>query len=333
MKGYYVLFSLTVILVAILAACSNATTISPQVSATSVSLTPMPLSESTPTATPRTVSLPTVPPPTSQTRDVPELEYYWPSLLPQDLGIDPCSLRVDDTGFNLTAGTGGVSLRVAGGAEVHWVPYLPPCNNKYQDITVRGQRGCVSVDNSGHYTRVRVFWQRGGTIYAALGSGLQLEDILETVEHLEVVGRDVFRQRIEPLITPTITPSGPLVYYWPSELPKELIIDARESSADETGFVLSLMSPGNEWSAVLRGGSKADLNEFCDDLYEPGIVRGQQGFINMGTGAGFGVAWRENENPYTIGGPGMYLAEVQELADTLEPVTLTEWIRRLEQSQ
>jgi hypothetical protein len=178
-----------------------------------------------------------------------------------------------------------------------------------------------------------MFWQEGEVVYVAIGGGIQFEDLLTIVETLEAIERDAFRQRLEPLITPTVTPSGQLVYYWPSEFPKELIVDPTGSSASETGFILELVSPGNAWLAVIQGGSKADLDEFCDDLYKPGMVRGQQGFINMGTGAGFGVAWREHGHPYVVGGPGMSLAEVQELAEALEPVDFAEWERRLEQLQ
>jgi hypothetical protein len=331
MKRYCRLFSLTIILATILAACSVNGTTAPQ-----TLLPPSPTSASsgnpTLTATPE-ITFPSTASSTAGILDVSDLEYYWPLSLPQGLEIEPCALRANDTGFSFAAGTGGVGLTIAGGSEVHWVPYLPPCNDEYQGITVRGQQGCATVDNSGRYVRPRVFWQKGETIYAALGSGLQLEEVLETVEHLEVIERDVFHQRIEPLVTPTATPSGPLVYYWPSGFPKGLVVDAIESSADESGFVLGLISPGNEWSAVIKGGSKADLNEFCNDLYEPGVVHGQQGFISTGTGAGFGVAWRENGHPYVIGGSGMSLAEVQELADTLESVDLIEWRQRLEQSQ
>jgi hypothetical protein len=93
------------------------------------------------------------------------------------------------------------------------------------------------------------------------------------------------------------------VYYWPSKIPVGFVINAERSSIDDDGFVLTLKSLENDGrDGMIWGGLKARLDEACNVTLEPGIVRGQPGYLGMGAGAGFGVAWRENGHPYVIGG-------------------------------
>ena len=261
-----------------------------------------------------------------------EIKYYWLPAQFHGAQIDACYSQADETGFYLSvrsADAQSYSMAIGGGSGVHWRSYLPPCEGEYLAVTVRGYPGCAHEDSNRHTSRI--FWQEGNIDYAVSSQRATLEDTLAAIETLEIVSLAVFQQHLVPLITPTSTPSGPLVYYWPTVFPKELIINPEKSVADETGFVLSLICPGSGWSATIWGGSESSFNESCDRLYYPGIVRGEPGYINDGTGAGFGVAWRKNGHSYVVGGPGMSYVEVQELTTGLEPVDLAEWRRRLEQ--
>jgi hypothetical protein len=284
--------------------------------------TPTPIATITPTCT----AAPT-PPPTNG-----PVKYYWPPSLSPNFKIMPCSSTVDERGFHLEARSGGgaqwVSLTFSGGTGIHFGTYLPPCGANYRAVTIHGQPGCASVDNN---TRsIRIFWQEDNTVYSIDSAGLSLEETLAIGEASQTLNHDAFQQDLAFYVTPTPNPSGPLVYYWPSEIPVGFVISAEQSSVDDNGFVLALKSLENDGrDGMIWGGSKARLDEACDVTLKPGIVRGRSGYLGMGTGAGFGVAWRENGHPYVIGGIGMSSQDVQMIADTLEPVDQVTWQQRL----
>jgi len=141
------------------------------------------------------------------------------------------------------------------------------------------------------------------------------------------------QRRLIALITPTVTPSSTLIYYWPSEAPEGFTIFLQDTSADDKGFALVLNSSDYFVSLRILGGLKAPLDESCDNRLRPSTVRGQQGYIDLGTGAGTSVSWRENGHPYFVGGLGVSHSVAQAIAESLEPVDLTTWLSRLEQTR
>jgi hypothetical protein len=260
------------------------------------------------------------------------VKYYWPASLPADFTILPCSSTFDEQGFRIEAGAGGKThwpiLALSAGNGIQYGISLPPCDAGYQAITIHGTPGCASVDNNGPF--IHISWQEGSTIYSIDGSGISLEETLMLGEAAQVFDRAAFQQALTAYMTPTPSPSGPLVYYWPSKIPDGFGVDAVHSSIDDTGFVLALKSLQNDGrDGRIWGGLQARFDEACETTGMPGMVRGQPGYVAMGTGAGFGVAWRENGHPYVIGGMGMSSLDVQAIADVLEPVDQATWQQRL----
>jgi hypothetical protein len=278
------------------------------------------------TITPTCTASPT-PASTSQS-----MKYYWPASLPANFTIRPCSSTVDEQGFRIEAGAGGKIpwpvLTISAGNGINNSVSLPPCDAGYHTITIHGEPGCMNIDNNG--LLMHVFWHEGSTIYSIDSGGMSLEETLAIGEASQALDYEAFQRNLAPYVTPTPNPSGPLVYYWPAKIPAGLVIDTDRSSVDDNGFVLALESLENDGrSGMIWGGSMTRLDEACDVTLQLGIVRGQSGYLGMGTGAGFGVAWRENGHPYEIGGIGMSLQDVQAIADALEPVDQITWQQRL----
>lgn len=260
------------------------------------------------------------------------LKYYWPVSLPADFTILSCSSTFDEQGFRIEAAAGGKIhwpiLALSAGNGIHYGISLPPCDAGYQAITIHGTPGCASVDNNAQ--NIHISWQEGSTIYSIDSFGLSLEASLALGEASQALDRVTFQQALALHVTPTPSPSGSLVYYWPSKIPAGFAIDASRSSVDDTGFVLALKSLQNDGrDGRIWGGLQARFDEACETTGMPGMVRGQPGYVAMGTGAGFGVAWRENGHPYVIGGMGMSSLDVQAIADALEPVDQDTWRQRL----
>lgn len=219
------------------------------------------------------------------------------------------------------------------------VPTL--CPDTLRTVEVRSVQGqAVKVNEGGAYN---IFWEEGGNVYVLLTS-IPLEQALDIANNLEVLDLPTWQSRMQALVTPTPLPTGPLVYFWPTVLPvtnpplhivpQGLHVTAQ---ADTSGFVLPVES-GAQWQALIAGGD--EVKDFPDD--EPlndgsspkqaGVdvitVRGQPGFA-FTTGAGYKVWWKENGQPYSIGG-GLGLDDVLALAEALEPVNLQTWQQRLE---
>ncbi len=207
-----------------------------------------------------------------------------------------------------------------------WGVLLPPCTSEYRLITVREQQGCAYGDKD----QAVIYWKQGNAEYQIKGIDYQLDEVANIAESLLGVEHDVFSKQLASAATPIEPPpTGELTYFWPKELPADLVIVTDESSADETGFELQLKSvtvPGKmPWiigGSRLRGGSCANTDELV-------VIRGQYGCEPIGSGAGFGVEWHENGSKYFAGGMGASGDEARQLAESLEPVDLVTWRQRL----
>ena len=256
----------------------------------------------------------------------PGLKYYWfPSSAATNFKIASCLSYADDRGYRLTI-EGDKSATIAGGRGVGWLPYLPPCTDDTRLVTVRGQAGCVYDPGA---ISVRLFWQEGEDIYVVNGNNGE-QQAIALANSLEAIGQDEFKQRLQPLVTPTVVPYGPLVYFWPVKIPDGWHIESNGSRADETGYVLRIMG-ANAQEVRLSGGSVTEMNEYCNERLQPAVIRGQQGYLDTGTGAGFALLWRENGQPYSIGGMSVGIEFLKDMAQGLVSLDLAAWNKHLVQ--
>lgn len=126
----------------------------------------------------------------------------------------------------------------------------------------------------------------------------------------------------------TATISPVVVYLWPTQFPRRLIVDADQSSATVDGFVLTLVDQaGGQWYATVRGGDDYAVREPPYGA-EPIPIRGQDGFV-FTTGAGYSLFWQEAGSPCQVAG-GLTLEDALLLAESLEAVDLETWQQRLD---
>jgi hypothetical protein len=129
---------------------------------------------------------------------------------------------------------------------------------------------------------------------------------------------------------PAPTPStGALLYMWPRQIPGGLVVQKERSSAGERMFVLELVDPtGGQFNATITGGPDSIAARPPTRGTTSVAVRGRQG-LAFTTGAGYSVFWSENGQPYAITG-GLGRDAVLSMAESLEPLDIAAWLKRLE---
>jgi hypothetical protein len=125
------------------------------------------------------------------------------------------------------------------------------------------------------------------------------------------------------------TPTRPLKYFWPTTIPRDLVVQPEQSFAGETAFALELAEPsGGQFRATITGGpGSVAVNRPPEQGSRAVTVRGQPG-VAFTTGAGYAVYWTEDHQPYAIVS-GLGLADVLTLAEGLEALDLATWRQRL----
>lgn len=281
------------------------------------------------------------------------LHYFWPANLPVALQPRPITSLADATGFIFTTNVAGpYQVTLVGGTDVATTGQVTPqdietgqsdlpkqytvqnmfdclrgqsvaalCPDTLRTVEVRGVQGQgVKVNEGGAYN---IFWEEGGNVYVLLTS-LPLEQALDIANNLEALDLVTWQARMQAFVTPTPTPSRPLVYFWPTNLPvttPPLQVVPATATADTNGFTLKLES-GGQPNAMILGGTAADVLAHRENG-ESVTIRGQPGMA-FTTGAGYSVFWKEHGQGYALS-TSFRLDEVQALAETLEPLDLATW--------
>lgn len=136
--------------------------------------------ESTITATPE-VTEPGV-------AQIPRLNFYWPTVFPQDLVIDPTQSTITEDRYELalhdpTGGQWYVTIR--GGT------LEPPPHSMSEPQTIRGHQGQASTTGAGY----AIYWDESDYQYA-ISSSLGLEEVLALAENLESVSVEIWEDRL-----------------------------------------------------------------------------------------------------------------------------------------
>ncbi|NOK62508.1 MAG: hypothetical protein GFH27_549293n242 [Chloroflexi bacterium AL-W] len=119
---------------------------------------------------------------------IPRLNFYWPTVFPRDLVIDPTQSTITEDGYELAlrdpAG-GQWYASIQGGA----MTSLPLTEGEPQ--TIRGYEGQASTTGAGY----GLYWDEGDYQYRVAG-GVGLEDALAIAENLEPVSFEVWQERL-----------------------------------------------------------------------------------------------------------------------------------------
>ena len=117
----------------------------------------------------------------------------------------------------------------------------------------------------------------------------------------------------------------PLKYYWPTFIPRGLVIQPAESTASETLYMLRLQQPGGgQFDTTISGGAAGEPPGRSGQAV---TVRDQRGMAYT-TSAGYTVIWTEQEQVYSVSG-GLGLQDTLAIANGLQEVDLVTFRRRL----
>jgi hypothetical protein len=121
------------------------------------------------------------------------LRYFWPTVLPMGLVVQPEGSRADETGFVLElAQPGGGQFRatIVGGGESR-VNIATP-QPAARAITVRGQPGITLNTGAG----ATVYWREDGQPFGII-SGLSLQDVQAIADGLQPLDLTTWQQRLQ----------------------------------------------------------------------------------------------------------------------------------------
>ncbi len=125
--------------------------------------------------------------------------------------------------------------------------------------------------------------------------------------------------------SPTQTQPGGLLYLWPASLPPEMKLDSAKSSYSSSGYWIEFTNSQPGADTILRAGTEADRYPYCNGQTSPYQIRGMEGCLSMGTGAGASVAWMENGVHYSVGGIENSPEMVTQFANNLMVLDYQSW--------
>jgi hypothetical protein len=116
-------------------------------------------------------------------------------------------------------------------------------------------------------------------------------------------------------------------YLWPGAAPAGLVIQPRDTRADNSGFVIVLAQLGSGQPTARISGGPGFFSPPPRGPAVPVTVRGQTGWASTSGGISF-ITWTEHSWPYTVSG-GLNQDELRALSEGMELLPLVRWRERL----
>lgn len=309
---------------------------------TALPATPQPPSPASPSPVPSTPETRlTVSPPTqsafpSPTRPRPTpiptrvwskstVKLFWPTKLPGAATIRTGLSWAEDRAFFLATTANppeGFLFAIHGGARSN--ASLWASDPDVEPLTLRGQPGGYLRRNP-----TVVFWVEDGQPYAIQGLR-NLVQVREIIEGLEVVDLATWRNRLAAVSTPTPN-QKPLIYLWPSSLPKDMqIYPNPEVTYADSGVLFRLVggSDDERRSFSLEGGPNSAASRRPARAGAPLRFRGVDA-ITYESGVNFALYWEEKGQNYLFSSERLTADEISSILRGLEELDVNMWRSRV----
>lgn len=133
---------------------------------------------------------------------------------------------------------------------------------------------------------------------------------------------------LDATVAPDTADAPSLTYYWPTDLPRGLVVLPFASYADARGFMVTLQNPQDrQYFMQVTGGQASGLAEAVSSGAMRATVRGVAGY-EFSTGGGWSFHWEQGDVGYSVGGI-MGREDTLAVAEGLEAVSLATFRERL----